>query len=106
MNKKTIYGVFLTFFFVCIYVEPMLAGPGGKIASAAFESFWGKIILGLLTLIFLPLIIYVALREKLAENRARKDLRYMAAYNSLFELLKIQERAKDCFLRVHSGWQE
>jgi predicted lipid-binding transport protein (Tim44 family) len=85
-------------------MEPALAGPGGKIASAAFETFWGRIILGVLTIFFLPLIIMVVVREKLAERRTRKDLRYMARYSPLFDWLKIQERAKDCFHRVHSGW--
>ncbi|WP_434359952.1 Tim44-like domain-containing protein [Parasalinivibrio latis] len=89
-----------------VFSEPALAGPGGKIASAAFETFWGRVILGILTVIFLPLIAYMMLREKLAERRTRKDLRFMASHSSKFEWLKIQERAKDCFLRVHSGWEE
>ena len=85
--------------------EPALAGPGGKIARAVFESFWGKVLLGALTIIFLPVIIYVLIKEKLAERRTKKDLRVMAGYSPLFEWLKIRERAKDCFLRVHSGWE-
>ena len=85
--------------------EPALAGPGGKIARAVFESFWGKVLLGVLVIIFLPLIIYVLIKEKLAERRTKKDLRFMAGYSPLFEWLKIRERAKDCFLRVHSGWE-
>lgn len=87
-------------------IEPALAGPGGKIASAAYETFWGRVILAILTVIFLPLITYVWLREKFAERRTRKDLRFMADYSPVFELLKIQERAKDCFFRVHSGWEK
>lgn len=87
-------------------VEPALAGPGGRIARAAFESFWGKLALGLLTLIFLPLIVYMLVREKIAERRARRDLRFMAAHSPLFEWLNIQQRAKDCFHRVHSGWRD
>ncbi|MDX1431987.1 MAG: Tim44-like domain-containing protein [Gammaproteobacteria bacterium] len=89
-----------------LVVEPAMAGPGGKIARAAFETFWGRIILGVLTLVFLPLITYVLLREKLAERRARRDLRFMAGYTPMFDWLKIQERAKDCFYRVHSGWKD
>lgn len=87
-------------------VEPALAGPGGKIASAAFETFWGRVLLGILTLFFLPLIIYTLIREKLSERRAMKDMRFMAAYDPKFEWLKIQERAKECFYRVHSGWEK
>ena len=29
----------------------------------------------------------------------------MAGHSSKFDWLKIQERAKDCFFRVHSGWE-
>ena len=98
--------VFLVIVMALIIAEPAIAGPGGKIANAAFESFWGRVILLILTIIFLPLILYVLLREKLSERRARKDLRFMAGYSSVFDWLKIQQRAKDCFFRVHSGWEE
>jgi hypothetical protein len=87
-------------------VEPAIAGPGGKIASALFDTFWGRIVGGILVVVFLPLITYVLIREKLSERRARKDLRFMAGYSPLFDWLKIQERAKDCFFRVHSGWEQ
>lgn len=30
----------------------------------------------------------------------------MASHSKYFEWLKIQERAKDCFYRVHSGWEK
>jgi hypothetical protein len=88
-----------------IAIEPAMAGPGGKIASAVYETFWGKVALVALTIIFLPLILYVTIREKIAERRTHKDLRFMAGYSPLFDWLKIQERAKDCFYRVHSGWE-
>ena len=104
MNKTIVIGLVAAVFIALAVVEPAMAGPGGKIARAAFESFWGKVALGVLTIIFLPLIAYVLFTEKLAERRARKDLRFMAGYAALFDWLKIQERAKDCFLRVHSGW--
>jgi len=89
-----------------LFVEPAYAGPGGKIASAAFETFWGRVVLGILTILFLPLISYVYVVEMFAERRARKDLRFMAGYSPQFDWLKIQERAKDCFYRVHSGWEK
>ncbi|PTY38440.1 hypothetical protein BGP77_12065 [Saccharospirillum sp. MSK14-1] len=89
-----------------VLCEPAFAGPGGKIASAAFESFWGRIGLFILTIIFLPLIIYVSMREKLAERRTQKDLRFMSMHSPDFEWLKIQERLKDCFFRIHSSWDD
>lgn len=106
MNRTAVLAVIVGIALVLVIVEPAMAGPGGKIARAAFETFWGKVLLGILTVIFLPLITYVILREKISERRARKDLRFMAAYSPKFEWLKIQERAKDCFYRVHSGWEK
>ena len=61
---------------------------------------------GVLTIIFLPLICLVIFQEKLAERRARKDLGYMASINGKFDWLTVQERVKDCFYRVHSGWDD
>jgi len=103
---KNIFFVALSVFVLIalLTAEPALAGPGGKIAKAVYESFWGKVGLVLLTIIFLPLIISVIIKEKLAERRTRKDLRFMAGHSSLFEWLKVQERVKDCFYRVHSAW--
>ncbi len=56
MKKTIIFGVILTTVVFFITIEPALAGPGGKIASAAFETFWGRAILAVLTILFLPLI--------------------------------------------------
>jgi hypothetical protein len=106
MKRTLILGALVIVAISFVFVEPAFAGPGGKIARAAFETFWGRIALGILTIIFLPLITYVVLREKISERRARKDLRFMAAYSAKFDWLKIQERAKDCFYRVHSGWEQ
>ena len=87
-------------------VEPALAGPGGRIASAAFETFWGRIALGLLAIVFLPLLIHVYVQEGLAARRARKDLAFVAARSPGFDRLGLRARWKDCFFRVHAGWRE
>lgn len=89
-----------------MFVEPALAGPGGKIASAIAGTFWGKMALLGLFILFLPLIIYAWAVESIAEKRARRDLRFMSSHAKLFDWLNIQQRAKECFLRVHSAWQE
>lgn len=103
MKQAVIIGLVILVLTMLVAVEPAMAGPGGKVARAVFETFWGRVILGILVVIFLPLITYVVIREKRAERRARKDLRFMALHSSVFELLKIQERAKDCFFRVQQG---
>ncbi|HAD03722.1 MAG: hypothetical protein A2091_12525 [Desulfuromonadales bacterium GWD2_61_12] len=106
MKKPLLYLFPLLILLLFCAAEPALAGPGGKIATAVASTLWGKIILGLLTIAFLPLIIAILIREKLSERRARKDLRFMAAHSPTFDWLKIMERAKDCYYRVHSGWEQ
>lgn len=104
MKNNITFSVFLLFLMLFIIIEPAIAGPGGRIASAAFETFFGRVVFGVLLIVLLPLIVYVFIKEKIAERRARKDLSFMATHSPMFELLKIQERAKDCFLRIHSDW--
>lgn len=81
-----------------------LAGPGGMIAKAVVHSFWGKVGLALLVIFFMPLILLVMIREKLAERRSLRDLRFMAQHAAVFDWLNTKERALDCFYRVHRAW--
>ena len=47
MNRKIILMSILCLLIGLVgFVEPALAGPGGKIARAMFETFWGKVVLG------------------------------------------------------------
>ncbi len=105
MISKKLSFLALTTVAIFLIAGPALAGPGGKIASAAFETFWGRILLAVLVVFFMPLIISVLWREKVAERRAKKDLHFMSAYNPNFEWLRIQGRAVECFYRVHSSWE-
>jgi len=91
---------------VLMTAEPALAGPGGRIARSLFDSFWGKLALGALTILLAPVIVYVILKEKRAERRTRRDLQTLALRNPAFDWFKIRERATDCFIRVHSAWRE
>lgn len=69
MQTRRLYKLIGTFAILCLFVEPVFAGPGGRIASAVFESFWGRIILALLTLFFLPLILLKYFDAKAATTR-------------------------------------
>lgn len=106
MLKKSLLFLFVVLLVAFVMMEPAMAGPGGKIAKAMYESFWGKVVLVLLTILFLPLILYTVMKEKFAERRARKDLRFMAKYNAQFDWLKLKQRATDCFYRIHAAWQK
>lgn len=106
LKNRIIVTLLVTVFTLLILFEPVLAGPGGAIAEAAAKTFWGKIAIAALVVFFLPLIIYIQIMEKISERRARRDLRFMSAYDPLFDWLKVRERARDCFLRIHSAWRK
>jgi Tim44-like domain len=84
----------------------VLAAPGGKIASAIFRSFWGRILLAILCIIFLPLIIYISAVECLAERRTLKDLKRLSQISPKFDWLQIEDRVTECFHQVHSAWRK
>jgi hypothetical protein len=107
MNKKRLLGICLIFLMVAfIFIQPAYAGPGGQIAKLLAKTFWGKMVLGLLTFILLPVGIYLYIKQRAAERRAFKDLRYMAQHDPNFEWLRAKERILDCFYRIHSAWKE
>ena len=107
MNKKRLLGICLIFLMVAfIFIQPAYAGPGGQIAKLLAKTFWGKMVLGLLTFILLPVGIYLYIKQKAAERRAFKDLRYMAQHDPNFEWLRAKKRILDCFYRIHSAWKE
>ena len=62
LSKKE-WLVVLTLIIICFTIDPIYAGPGGAVAKAFFRTWWGKLILILLTVIFLPLIVYMRLIE-------------------------------------------
>lgn len=87
-----------------VVAEPAIAGPGGKIARAAFETFWGRLVLGVLVIVFLPLILLSIMKERRAARRAQSDLAYLATFSSSFRWLDLREQVLTCFHRVHAAW--
>ncbi|QTA91692.1 Uncharacterized protein dnm_077650 [Desulfonema magnum] len=92
-------------FTLLIFIEPALAGPGGKIASAMFRSFWGKVLLAVLTVILLPFIFYAGIKEYLAERRTLKDLHGLAKISGHFDWAYLRDRIVECFYQVHDAWR-
>ncbi len=104
MNK--LFQVFtLAIFIILSIIEPVLASPGGAIASIMFQSFLGKIILSLLIIFFFPIILYTILREYLAQKKTVKDLNKLASINKLFNWLTLQDRIIESFYKVHNAWR-
>lgn len=105
MNKRNLLFLILPVAMVLLLAaEPAIAGPGGKIANAIFDTFWGKVLMVILFIIFMPLIFYTVIKEWRAERRSRRDLKFMARLSPDFEWLKLRQRMLDCFYRIHDAW--
>lgn len=76
--------------FLLLLPATVMAGPGGKIAKAIFETFWGKVLLGFLTLVLLPLILWVMLKEYRAKKRALKHLQVVGSAMPEFQWIKLR----------------
>ena len=95
----------LVFWVLCLPTVAM-AGPGGKIAKALAQTFWGKVAMVILVIVALPIATYVLLKEYRAKKRALNDLAVVARINPDFDWIKLRRRIQDCFYRVHTAWEK
>jgi len=105
MRWRALFVVAVVVAVVVLSPELALAGPGGKIASAIFKGFWGRVLLAALAIVLLPLILYVVGREWLAERRATRALRELRELHPAFDWLTLKDRISECFHRVHAAWR-
>lgn len=105
-SRRVVVILLLAMLALALMPSLALAGPGGSIAKALVSSFWGKVALAALTVFFLPVILWVMLREWRAERRAVKVLERLSAVDATLHPMRVRERIRECFLRVHSAWSK
>src|SRR3954463_2010196 len=98
-------GLVLLVLLLVMTPENAWAAPGGKIVSAIFKTTWGKVLLGVLTVVLSPLIAYVMIKERIAEKKTLAHLRRLAALDRNFDWMRLKDRVTDCYHRVHSAWR-
>jgi len=104
---KNVYVKLFSFSMLYIsFISEVMAGPGGSIAKAAVNSFWGRIGLGIAFVVLSPIIAYVLIKEAKAKKRTLQDLAFLKNHSPQFDWLKIKLRIQDCFVRVHSAWEQ
>jgi len=100
------YALLIVALLLLLSPDAALAAPGGKIVSGMFKSFWGKILLLVLVIIFSPIIAYVLIREHFAQKRTLKLLKQLAAVDPNFDWIRLKDRVTDCYHRVHAAWRQ
>jgi energy-coupling factor transporter transmembrane protein EcfT len=103
-NYRILLLLFLVVFLYFIDPEFALAGPGGAIAKGFFKTWWGKLIMAVLTIVLLPLIIYINLKEFFVTRKNKKILNKLGAINRDFSWLTLNKAVKNAFERVYIAW--
>lgn len=85
-------------------VDPIYAGPGGFIAKGLFKSFWGKILLAALVIIFLPLILYVRIVEFIKVRKNKKILQKLSIKKKELSWLHLEKEFSNIVRRVYIAW--
>lgn len=106
MKSRNVLIFTLVIIFLFFFEVELLAAPGGKIASAFFKSWWGKLILFVLFIVFLPLIIPSMISEWRKKRDTKNKLRQLAELDDNFEILKLDARVSGVFKRVHRAWDK
>lgn len=91
---------------VLLVVDPVYAGPGGAIAKAITKTFWGKLLMLVLVIIFAPLIIYVLIRERIGVFYTKRTLSKIAAVDRRFNWLDLEKDIRNAYSRVHIAWDK
>jgi hypothetical protein len=90
---------------VCVAADSAWAAPGGLIKAAARTPF-GRIVMGILAIIFAPLIINVSIRTQLSIRKTKKDLALLATRYPQYRWLDAKDRATAAFQWVWSAWTQ
>jgi hypothetical protein len=106
MKKSWLWiGLVFVVLFLVMTPENAWAAPGGKIVTGIFKTTWGKILLGVLTIVLSPVIAYVMIKERIAEKKTLAHLKRLAAVDRNFDWMTLKDRVTDCYHRVHSAWR-
>ena len=87
------------------YIDPVYAGPGGTIAKGLFKTWWGKLLLAVLVIVFFPLIVYTYTVEFFAVRKTKKQLNQLGLKNKDFSWLNLEKNVHNIFTRVYLAWE-
>lgn len=105
LSKKE-WLLLLTVVVVLFTIDPVYAGPGGAVAKAFFKTWWGKLILIALTIIFLPLIIYIKLIEYRKVRKNKKILAQLSLKHKEFQWMQLHKEFSNIIRRVYNAWSD
>lgn len=102
-QRKILLTIFIIGFL--FYIDPVYAGPGGTIAKGLFKTWWGKLLLTVLFIVFFPLIVYTYTVEYFAVRKTKKQLNKISLKNKDFSWLNLDKNVRNVFTRVYLAWE-
>ncbi|WP_179005687.1 hypothetical protein [Winogradskyella forsetii] len=102
LHKKILLTILIIGFL--FYIDPVYAGPGGTIAKGLFKTWWGKLILFALFIVFFPLIVYTYTVEFFAVKKTKKQLNQIGLKHKDFSWLNLDKNVRNVFRRVYLAW--
>jgi hypothetical protein len=107
-NPGSRWAIIIITLSVCLVVglsDPAFAGPGGVFKAVA-ETFWGKVGLLALVVVFSPLLIWYYGRRYKHCKAVKKDLEALAAVYPQYRWLDVKDNATEIFTWVWSAWSQ
>ncbi|WP_027392642.1 hypothetical protein [Aquimarina latercula] len=102
--KKSEIILFILFITFLFFIDPLYAGPGGAIAKGLFKTWWGKILLLVVTIVLLPFIIYIKSVEFFKVKKTKKQLMHIGLKNRDFSWLNLEKNFSNIITRVYDAW--
>ncbi|WP_178987815.1 Tim44 domain-containing protein [Winogradskyella schleiferi] len=102
LHKKILLTILIIGFL--FYIDPVYAGPGGTIAKGLFKTWWGKLILFAIVIVFFPLIVYTYSVEFFAVKKTKKQLNQIGLKHKDFSWLNLDKNVRNVFTRVYLAW--
>ncbi|MBC8135245.1 MAG: hypothetical protein H8F28_05065 [Fibrella sp.] len=87
-----------------LYVDMAFAGPGGFIKDAARTPL-GRIIMGVLVAIFLPILLYFGIKRAIWVARTKRDLATLTkAYPGMYHWQEVDSRVREVYTWLWTSW--
>ncbi len=96
--------VMLCLFLLLVVTAPALAGPGGQFAKLAAKTTLGKIVLGVLFVVLLPLVVWALTREWIEVRKTRRDLAELAETHDYFDWAGIEAWVEEAAAGIGHAW--
>ena len=105
-TSKKDWLLLITVMVILFSIDPVYAGPGGAVAKVFFRTWWGKLLLLALTILLLPLILYMRIKEYRKVRKIKSILSQLSLTHKDFGWLQLHKEFSNIIHRVYNAWSD